>query len=71
MTVPSSPARTSSGQARYWRQIWTVLMLKALGFTLIYLLCFGPWNSKEPSVAAMARHLISPAATDAAETAHD
>ncbi len=48
-----------------------MLVLKALGIALIYLLCFGPWNGLEPSAASMFRHLTSPVGQGASETGHD
>lgn len=71
MDVPSSSSNMPSSGARYWREISAVLALKTLGFALIYLLCFGPWNSLEPNAATMFRHLMSPAAGNGSETAHD
>jgi hypothetical protein len=71
MDVRSSPSRMPDSRAQYWREISAVLALKALGFALIYLLCFGPWNSMEPSAAAMFGHLMSPGPGDTTETTHD
>ena len=71
MDVRANPSRMPNSRPQYWREITAVLALKALGLALIYLLCFGPSNSIEPSAVAMFRHLMSPAAGDTPETTHD
>jgi hypothetical protein len=69
--ISSCPSRPAIGRAQYWREIATVLSLKTFAFCLLYLLCFGPGNSMDPSAATMFRHLVSPIAPGSPESAHD
>jgi hypothetical protein len=58
-------------RARYWRDIAAVLSLKVFALGLIYLLCFGPANSMDPTAGTTFRHFTSPVAPGGLERAHD